>query len=177
MRLEGQSKLGYFPTSALTLNHIKTWLAITGDGPRHYLDPCCGQGESLAEIADPAGRGASGGHAETYGIEISDVRTNAAQDRLTHVLNTAYEYAVMTPETFSLVWLNPPYDGESATGGGKRMEETFLCDLPTTYALILGGILIYIIPHTRINERIARHLAGWYADLRCFKLPAKEYEV
>lgn len=169
MRLEGQSKLGYFPTPTLTLNHLKTWLAVTPGGPQRYLDPCCGQGEVLAEIAN--------GHAETYGIELSDVRANAAQDRLAYVLNTAYEYAVLTPETFSLVWLNPPYDGESTTGGGKRMEETFLCDLPTTDALIPGGVLVYIIPHARINERIARHLAGWYTELRCFKFPAEEYQV
>ncbi len=171
MRLEGQSKLGYYPTPEQTLNYTKTWLTLTSDDYRRFLDPCCGKGEALAAIA--------GGQAETYGIELSDVRASAAasRDTLTHVLNTAYEYAVLTPETFSLILLNPPYDGENTTGGGKRMEETFLCDLPTTDALVPGGALIYIIPHTRINERIARHLAGWYTGLRCFKLPAGEYEV
>jgi len=170
MRLEGQSKMGYYPTPDNTLLLIPTWLTVPMEaGLRRYLDPCSGKGEALAHIAN--------GHAETYGIELSDVRAEAAEDRLAHVLNTAYEYAQLTDETFSLVLLNPPYDGENITGGGKRMEETFLVDRGTTGLLTPGGILIYIIPHSRINESIARHLAGWYADLRCFKLPAEEYIV
>lgn len=170
MRLEGQSKLGYFPTAPKTLALLKTWLTHPASGELvRYLDPCCGEGEALAGIAN--------GHADSYGIEISDTRAGKAEDRLHTVLNTAYEYAVLTPGTFSLVLLNPPYDGEKETGGGRRMEETFLCDLPTTEALVPGGVLIYLIPHKRLNERIARHLGGWYTDLRCFKLPAEEYDV
>lgn len=170
MRLEGQSKMGYYPTPDNTLSLIPTWLTVPADGQlRRYLDPCSGKGEALAYIAN--------GHAETYGIELSDVRAKAAEDRLAHVLNTAYEYAQLTEETFSVCLLNPAYDGQNETGGGKRMEETFLVDRGTTYLLVPGGVLIYIIPHSRINESIARHLAGWYSDLRCFRLPGDEYDV
>ncbi|MCC6189016.1 MAG: class I SAM-dependent methyltransferase [Anaerolineales bacterium] len=169
MRLEGQSKLGYYPTPELTLRLLLTWLSTTGDGLRRYLDPCCGKGEALAAIA------AAHGPAETYGIELSDVRAAEARQALTHVINTGYEYAVLTDETFSLVLLNPPYDGENITGSGTRMEETFLVN--TTSRLAPSGVLIYIVPHARINEKIARHLAGWYQGLRCFLLPADEYAI
>jgi predicted RNA methylase len=170
MRLEGQSKLGYYPTPENSLNLILTWLRIsTEEGLRRYLDPCCGKGEVLAAIA------AAHGPAETFGIELSDVRAKDAERTLNHVINTAYEYAVLTDETFSLVLLNPPYDGENSTGGGRRMEETFLLD--STPRLAPGGALIYIIPHQRINEKVARHLAGWYDDLRCFKLAGDDYEA
>ncbi len=170
MRLEGQSKLGYYPTPEKTLEIIPTWLTVPADNSlRRYLDPCCGKGEALAYIAN--------GHAETYGIELSDVRAAAAGDRLAHILNCGYEQAQLTEETFSLISVNAPYDGENTTGGGKRMEETFLIDRGTTYLLVPGGILIYLIPHARLNENIARHLAGWYDSLRCFKLPGEEYEV
>ena len=169
MRLEGQSKLGYYPTPEMTLNLLVTWLSTTGDGPRRYADPCCGKGEALAAIA------AAMGPAETYGIELSDVRAVEASNMLTHVINTGYEYAVLTDETFSLVLLNPPYTGESETGGGTRLEETFL--LNTTSRIVPGGVLVYIIPHARINEKIARHLAGWYSNLHCFKLPDEEYDA
>lgn len=176
MRLEGQAKLGYYPTPDTTLRHILTWLSINEEGllpkvdlRRRYLDPCCGQGEALAAIAH------AHGPAETYGIELSDVRAREAAHVLTHTLNTGYEYAVITDETFSLILLNPPYDGEEVTGGGARMEETFL--LTTTSRLVPSGVLIYLIPHARINEKIARHIAGWYRDVRCFKLPEEEYAI
>ena len=170
MRLEGQTKLGYYPTPDKSLNLILTWLRTSiDDGLRRYLDPCCGKGEALSVIA------AAHGPAETFGIELSDVRAKDAERALNHVLNTAYEYAVLTDETFSLVLLNPPYDGENSTGGGRRMEETFLLD--TTARVAPSGVLIYIIPHQRINEKITRHLAGWYDDLRCFKLARDDYEV
>jgi len=169
MRLEGQSKLGYYPTPEKTLSLLMTWLSITGEGLRRYADPCCGKGEALAAIAT------AHGPAETYGIELSDVRAAEASKVLTHVITTGYEYAMLTDETFSLVLLNPPYDGEGETGQGTRMEESFL--LNTTSRIAPGGILIYIIPHARINEKIARHLAGWYSNLRCFKLPDEEYDL
>ncbi len=133
------------------------------------LAPTPRKGEAIAHVAN--------GHAETFGIELSDARAKEAEDRLARVLNCAYEYAVLTDETFSLVLLNPPYDGQEMTGGGKRMEETFLLDCGTTHKLRAGGVLIYIIPHSRINESIARHLAGWYDNLRCFKLPGEEYDA
>jgi hypothetical protein len=175
MRLEGQSKLGFYPTPALTLTRLTTWLSCDGEGlppkgdlRRRYLDPCCGMGAALAAIA------AAHGPADTYGIELSDVRAAEAKTTLTHVINTGYEYAVLTDETFSLILLNPPYTGEEVTGGGARLEETFLVN--TTSRLVPDGVLIYIIPHARINEKIARHLAGWYRNLRCFKLPDDEYD-
>ena len=169
-RLESQSKLGYYPTPERTLGFILSWLSAPGEG-------CCGDTWTPAAARARRWPPSRMGTLRAFGIELSDVRASAAEDQLAHVINTGYEYAVLTPETFSLVLLNPPYDGEETTGGGKRLEEVFLCDLPTTDVLIPGGVLIYIIPHKRINERIARHLAGWYRDLRCFRLPAGEYEM
>lgn len=169
MRLEGQAKLGYYPTPEQTLSHLVTWLRTDGEGLRRYLDPCCGKGEALAAIT------IAHNPAESYGIELSDVRAETAAKCLTHVLPAGYENAVLTDETFSLVLLNPPYDGEGTTGGGVRLEETFL--LNTTARLVSGGVLIYLIPHARLSEKIARHLAGWYAELQCFKLPQAEYGV
>ena len=46
-----------------------------------------------------------------------------------------------------------------------------------------NGVLVYIIPETRVDEdgraasAIARHLAGWYADLRCFRFTEPDYQA
>ncbi|MCC6190661.1 MAG: hypothetical protein IT318_16650 [Anaerolineales bacterium] len=172
MRIEGQSKLGYYPTPETSLHRIISWLSLAGESGalRRYLDPCAGKGEALAAIA------AAHGPAETYGIELSDLRATDAKQVLTHVINTGYEYAVLTDETFSLCILNPPYDGETETGGGTRLEETFLVN--TTSRIVPSGVLIYIIPQRRLaNEKIARHLLGWYGGLRSFKLAEDDYPV
>ena len=121
MRLEGKSKLGYYPTPMITLARLITWLGIYNNGFRRFFDPCCGEGTALASIA-------SAYPAETVGVELSDVRAAEASRVLDKVLNTSYESIHTTPGAYSLVLLNPPYDGESMTGGGKRMEETFLIE-------------------------------------------------
>ncbi|MBL8080456.1 MAG: hypothetical protein JNM55_20970 [Anaerolineales bacterium] len=166
MRLEGQSKMGYYPTPEKQVELIKTWLS--GQNTR-WLDPCAGKGNALAEIARtlPA--------SQTYGIELSDSRAEEATKLLDHVLNTAFEYAVLARGSFSGILLNPPYDGESETGGGTRLEERFLTE--ATPLLVHAGLLIYIIPHARISETIARHLAGWYTNLRCFLFAGDDYDV
>src|SRR5579859_2985369 len=170
MRIEAQSKMGYYPTPETSLQRIITWLSLRGDGLRRYLDPCAGKGEALATIAT------AHGPAETFGIELSDLRAVAAKQVLNQVINTGYEYAVLTDETFSIVLLNPPYDGESETGAGTRLEETFLIN--TTSRIAPGGVLVYIIPQRRLNnEKIARHLLGWYGELRCLKLAEDDYPV
>jgi SAM-dependent methyltransferase len=170
MRLEGQSKLGYYPTPELTLQMIPSWLSSDGDGLRRLLDPCCGKGEALAHIA-------SIHPAHTFGIELSDSRAEEAKARLDKVYNCAYENTVTSQGSFSLILLNPPYDGEGFTGGGRRMEETFLVDMQTTTRLVNGGILVYLIPYYAITGKVARHLAGWYEDLVCYRLPAAEHKI
>ncbi len=178
MRLKAKTTMGYVPTPDKTLGHLKTWLKIASEAglPKNgvlyrLLDPCCGKGEALSAIAQSLGPGP----VETFGIELSDERAPAAEQVLTRVINTAYEHVTLTDETFSLGWLNPPYDGETMTGGGQRLEETFL--YATTPRLVPGGVVVFIIQHKRVTEKMARHLFGWYDDLRCFKLPPDEYEV
>jgi hypothetical protein len=165
MRIEGQTKIGFYATPPAQLSLILTWLKA-GAGIR-WLDPCCGKGEALALLAK-ATKG------ESYGIELSDPRAEEAKAILNHVLCTGFEFAVLTRGTFSAVLLNPPYDGETSTGGGTRLEETFLKN--ATPLLTAGGVMIYIIPHKRVTEVVARHLAGWYDSLRCFKFAGEDFD-
>ncbi|MBN1887248.1 MAG: hypothetical protein JW850_04640 [Thermoflexales bacterium] len=178
MRLEGQTKLGYYPTPDKQTGLIATWLKPAEPGLKiaslvlgqviKAFDPCCGKGEALAYLAAHL-------KAESYGIELSDSRAAEAKTRLDHVVNCGYEYAILAGGTFSFCLLNPPYDGEGMTGGGARMEETFLT--ATTPRLMPQGILAYVIPHSRISDKVARHLFGWYGDVRCFRFAGDEYDV
>ena len=69
---------------------------------------------------------------------------------------------------FGLV--NAPYDGETATSGGERLEFRFL--QVTTPLLCEGRVGVCILPEPRVAEvgrstsAVSRHLAGWYAGLR-----------
>jgi len=98
------------------------------------------------------------GKLTTYGIELSYSRAEEAERLLDHVLATGFENAVLTDGTFSFCILNPPYDGETATGGGERLEGRLL--LSTTPLLCENGVLVCILPETRVDEKIARHLVG-----------------
>ena len=170
MRIEALSKMGYYPTPASQLPLILSWLAKSAaTGETRLLDPCCGKGEALAALAHSLGKAAA------YGIELSYSRAEAAEQALDHVLAAGFENAVLTDATFSLALLNPPYDGETATGGGERLEARFL--LSTTPLLCEGGVLVYIIPEGRVDEKIAKHLAGWYGSLRCFRFSEPDYQA
>jgi len=118
MRLAGQAQLGYFPTPETQLPLIASWLSLAGGDNNlvRALDPCVGEGCALAYLAERIGKGVT-----TYGIELSPQRAEEAGRLLDHVLNTAFENAVLTDEMFSLVFTNPPYDGETITGGGERV--------------------------------------------------------
>src|SRR5258707_9574158 len=144
MRIEAKSKMVFYPPPKISRQRIIPGLSLRGKGLRGYLAPCAGKGEALAAIAT------AHAPAETFGIELSDLRAAEAKQALNNVINTGYEYAVLTDETFSLVLLNPPYDGETETGAGTRLEETFLIN--TTSRIAPGGILIYIIPQGRLNN-------------------------
>ena len=53
-------------------------------------------------------------------------------------------------ESFSLLYLNPPYDSEVASFGNKRMEFLFL--QRTFRWLVNGGVLVMVVPHGQLQE-------------------------
>ena len=136
MRLAGQTQLGYYPTPDRVLALLATWLAL----PRSpvALDPSCGTGAALATLV-PAG--------VRYGVELDHARAADAASRLT-VLDGAFEDTEITPGSFGLILLNPPYDHDAATG--TRSEATFL-----TRALPLlapNGVLVLIVPENQLRD-------------------------
>lgn len=139
MRLEGQSKLGYYPTPPEMVELIKNYLKFPKN--RFYaLDPCCGEGIALNLLIN-------GTKAKTYGVELDKYRAIQARDKVDQVINDAIENVVITEGNFSLLFLNPPYDWNE---NRERKEGIFLAE--TSKYLMPEGVLVFIIPTSQIDH-------------------------
>lgn len=170
MRLAGQAKMGYFPTPELVTSIIAQYLKRTDNGLIRILDPCAGEGTALEFIGNHL-------QAKTYGVELDNERGKQAQDKLTQCLITDYQNTRISNSSFSLLWLNPPYDWSSRdneTETSERYELTFLrnCFL----YLCLKGILVYLIPQQRLDKKIAQILSYRFENISVFRFPEQEYK-
>jgi len=163
-RLASQAKSGYYPTPPEVVAHVKRGLALAEEGPFRFLDPCCGCGRALAQLAE-------GLPVETFGVELAQERYEEAKTRLRNIiLADAVTETNLTRNAFSLLWLNPPYDFEA--DGGPRLEKIFL-ERYLPY-LVPGGVLVYLIP-ARALQYVVWHL-GELGDLRFYAFPQPLYD-
>jgi hypothetical protein len=170
MRLAAQAKMGYYPTPPSVVSLISNILARKGPGKIRLIDPCAGEGYALNQIGESL-------DAETYGIELDTERGRKAREILTQCLITDYETTRISNQAFSLLYLNPPYDWavrNDEVSASERYERTFLRN--TIRYLIPEGILVYLIPQSRLDKNIAKILAYRFRDVRVFRFPAEEYK-
>lgn len=163
MRLEGQSKLGYYPTPPDMVKLIKSYLSFP-EGSFNAFDPCCGEGTALKTLlAGTDGKG--------YGVELDKHRANLAKEKLDVVLNSAIEDAHITEDNFSLLFLNPPYDWDES---GERKETIFLAE--TIKYLMPEGILVFIIPSTQTHN-ILDLLTTHFEDIISLNFTSEYYRA
>jgi len=171
MRLAAQAKMGYYPTPEKVTKIILTYLKRERPGLIRVLDPCAGEGTALSVVGNHL-------QAKTYGIEMDIERGETAKNVLTRCLVTDYQNTTITKKSFSLLWLNPPYDWsakDEELHTSQRMERTFLRDcIPY---LCPGGVLVYLIPQRRVDGHIARMLSYRFEQLCIFRFPKEEYRV
>ena len=165
MRLEAQAKAGFYPTPPKVVDIIKTWIGARMPGPRRLLDPCCGTGEPAAQIAAAA-------ECEAYGVEINTDRTRTAKNLLSKVVAGNLFSVRARPASFSILYLNPPYDFDAEDG---RTELSFLKH--TLPYLAPKGLLLFLVPQKRITTRIARVLSAHFEDLKVRKFLADEFQA
>lgn len=186
-RLEAQSKLLYYPTPESIVKQIATWFSPVGDRFVRLADPCCGKGLALYELKNTLAP-----HGETWGVELSYERARQAQALLDKVLKVSF-YDVVAPgkwsdRSVSLMFNNPPYDWshyEEIVNGIKRRirHEALFIDYATR-KIFPGGHHVIIIPKKMLGnkeylgspEKVARHLLGWYEDIKIYRFPDGEYE-
>jgi tRNA1(Val) A37 N6-methylase TrmN6 len=171
MRLAAQAKMGYYPTPCGVTAIITGYLKGPHEGVIRVLDPCTGEGTALGVIGEQL-------KAETFGIELDLERGNKAKQILTKCLVTDYQNTRISHSSFSLMWLNPPYDWaarDSEIETSERYERTFLRDcIPY---LCPGGIIVYLIPQRRLDTHIARMLSYRFEQISVFRFPEEEYKA
>lgn len=188
-RLEAQSKLLYYPTPNLIAELTATWFKTSG--PTRLADPCCGTGEALRRFANGFGLQYP---IETWGVELSQPRAEEAAQVLTRVLPTSF-YLLSTAKwsaaSVGLMFNNCPYDWSDylerdEKGRERRIRHELLFVEGATRKIVAGGHQVIIIPRSILGdehllgqgmrERFARHILGWYAEVKVFRFPDGEYE-
>ncbi len=169
MRIHGRIKMGHYPTPPRVVELIRTYFSFP-PGQFSSLDPCCGEGDALAGLC-------AGTSAITYGVELDHQRAEESKTRLLQVLRCGIEETRIQHRSCSLLLLNPPYDEltleEDANTKTERQERAFL--RMTLSYLIPGGVLVYIIPHNRLDKSIARLLASRFGHIHVLRFPDPEY--
>ncbi len=162
MRGIARQKLGYYPLSPREAERIRRFLVFGGKGST--LDPCAGTGTALNSIT-------SGAEMVRYGIELDAFRAEESGRTLDHVIQGNCFDVQCPVESFSLLYLNPPYDQEVSEGRNARMERLFL---EFTYRwLVTGGVLVLVIPGNRLGE-CADVLAVHFKDKAIYRLSEPE---
>lgn len=163
MRLEGRMKLGYYPLPEAEAQRIRRFLEFPSTGVS-ILDPCAGTGAALATI---------GGNANTkrYAIELDSYRAKEAQAAVDEVIQGNAFDCHAAVESFSLIYLNPPYDFELSEGKNQRMERLFL---EHCYRwLAPHGVLVMVVPFDQIYH-CRSVLNTQFRDKAIYRLTAPE---
>jgi hypothetical protein len=141
MRNTARLKMGYYPLPESEAFKIRSLLAYSE--PASVIDPCVGQGTALGFVTGNA-------PVRRYGVELDAERARIAGSKGIETMQGNTFDVIAKPESFSLLYLNPPYDSEIGSIGNRRMEAVFL---EHTYRwLRMEGILILVIPFERLQD-------------------------
>ena len=104
-------------------------------------------------------------------------RAAVAVSNLSCCLATDYVATMVTAGSFSLLYLNPPYDWavkNDEVSASERYERLFLKN--TIRLLTPGGVLVYLIPQARLDKTIAKLLALRFKHIRVYRFPEAEFQ-
>ena len=163
MRPQARLKLGYYPLPIPEAQRIAACLQFSSPSIT-AIDPCAGTGEALATIAP-------GKSVRRYAIELDGYRAGEAGGTADEVIHGSAFDCHAPVESFSLLYLNPPYDFEVGEGRNQRMEAVFLEHCFRW--LKLGGVLVLVIPFNRVYG-CWRVLTPHFRDKAIFRLAAPE---
>ncbi len=158
MRNAARLKMGYYPLPESEGMKLRSLLSYTF--PASVIDPCVGQGAALHLLTKDAS-------VRLHGIELDAERARIAGSTGIEIIQGNTFDAVIRPESFSVLYLNPPYDSEIGSIANRRMEPLFL---EHTYRwLVMEGVLILVIPFERLHD-CAGILSSHFAALNIFRM-------
>ncbi len=167
-RLMNNVKLGYYPTDPDNISHILRGIQFPEGVTTNLLDPCCGCGKALRQMAQ-------GNNCYAYGVELDESRAEEAQTRLHRVGFGSFFYSQISREAFHLLFLNPPYLSVlNESGNRSRHEKRFLIE--SICHLMYGGLLVYVIPYYRLTPDICRVLADNFEGLTVWRFTDSEFK-
>jgi predicted RNA methylase len=163
VRSIARQKLGYFPLSPTEAERIRRFLVFSGE-ETSALDPCAGTGAALASVT-------SGARATRCAIELDAFRAEEAAKTVDQSVQGNCFDVHCAVESFSVLFLNPPYDHEISDSRNARMERLFL---EHTYRwLKSAGVLVLVIPGNRLSECVDI-LAVHFREKAIYRLSASE---
>ncbi|MCO6550708.1 MAG: class I SAM-dependent methyltransferase [Gilliamella sp.] len=171
------AKNGYYPTDDATTNAIISHFVRTDTAIR-VLDPCVGEARAASNIAYSLSH-----KAKLYGIEYNRHRAELAQKYCDVLLRSDLFDTVISPNSFGLLFLNPPYGDLTSEHNGaitnyqkdyKRLEKIFYRF--TIPSLQYNGILVLIIPFTQLDEMLSNWIASQFTDILIFTACDKQFK-
>lgn len=167
-RLMNNIKMGYYPIDPKNISLIQRGIQFPEGITTNLLDPCCGCGKALRQLAQ-------GNNCYTYGVELDQSRAEEAQMRLHHVGFGSFFFSRISHDAFHLLFLNPPYLSVlNASGSRARHEKRFLIE--SLCHLTYGGLLIYVIPYYRLTPDICRILCENFTGLSVWRFTDEEFK-
>ncbi len=163
MRLAGRARLGFYPLPVPEAKRIHKFLRYPNQACS-ALDPCIGDGVAFGMVTSDA-------EVRRYGIELDAGRAEQARSAADEVIHGNCFDVQCPVESFSLIYLNPPYDFELSEQKSQRMERLFL---EHVYRWLKpGGVLVFVIPGVRLGECSAL-LSVHFRDVRVYQLTEPE---
>jgi len=166
MRAAGRLRLGFYPLPSCEAQRIRRLVSFP-DLDSTAVDPCIGDGVAFEAITE-------GARVLCYGIELDAYRAEQARKRIPNVVQGNALEVHCAVESFSLLYLNPPYDWALGSGEGSSSNRTEQIFLSHTYRWLKpGGVLLFVIPGDRLAE-CSQILATHFRDVRIYRLEAPE---
>jgi predicted RNA methylase len=165
-RCASVAKLGFFAAPPEAVAALLSHLEAPDPGASTVMDPCAGEGRALEALASGLGIPRKG----RYAVELDPERAReAAEHAGARTLHADFRTVRGSPGSFSLSYVNPPFDDE--LGGGRREEASFLaraCPMATA-----GGVVVLVLPDRvlRSSGEVQACCGAWLDDLAVYRFP------